>query len=310
VTATCVPGVDAGTQTTTIQGFSGASWTGTVYAPVADIGWFAGSKDGTKITYGTPTGTYVQPVSGSAATLVDPNEGIGIFTNTGTDLLYLGYKTGILYRAPITGGTGDGGTGTEVAAGPFGQFLTSQIAGFLSAGPALSSDDNWLMLFSTQSTSQSFLSDIYLTSTAPGSTAKHLVSTTTGALMGDAFTADNTYSTYYSNVTLNGVGFVGDYDSVKLGPPIGAASDFAKLVWQNFSAATGTKTIYNDNYAAGANNGRADIEIKDVSGNTPATLLVTQADANIFMPNDRSKIIYSWSACPGAMTGVWAMPTP
>ena len=308
VVAYCTAGVvsDAGNLGATITAFSGATWaTTTTFATASGFTGFNGSKDGTQIEYVTAAGEFVEAIAGGVPTLIDLNGGGGIFTNDGLNLLYLD-KTGILMRSPIATPAP-----AQVAAGPFAGFLVSQAGGFLGSLPGLSSDDKYLMLASTYGASSTFLSDIWVTSTAAGSTAKHVVTAALGALMGDAFTFDNKYATFYQNVTLQGTSaYVGDYDSLLL-PPTGMQTDFAMLVWQNYSGASGAKTIYNDNYQAGSNNGRADIKVKDLSqtGGMP-TLLTQQADANIFLTSDKTTIVYSWNVCPGGQTGVWATPVP
>ena len=309
VVAWCPSGVtsDAGNLSATITAWNlvGSTWTAGTPFSTAGFNGFNGSDDGTQIEYVTAGGEYVSPIGGGTAKLIDANGGGGIFTHDGANLLYLD-QTGVLWRSPI--GTP---VPVQVAAGPFAGFLTSQAGGFLGVLPGLSSDDSYLLMASVYGTSSTFLSDVYITSTAAGSTAKHLVTTALGALMGDAFTADNHYATFYQNVTLQGTSsYVGDYDDIALNPLASMPTDFAMLVWQNYSAATGSKTIYNDNYQAGSNNGRADIKVKDLSSNNPPTLIAQQADANIFITGDRGTIVYSWNVCAGGQTGVWATPVP
>jgi hypothetical protein len=239
----------------------------------------------------------VEAIGGTTPTLIDAKGAGGVtFMHNGTDVIYFEndssvWRSSIATPAPV-----------ELAAVSFGGAL------------ALSSDDKWIELFKTEN-STTFFTDMYLMSTTPadgGNTPTTLASMATGANFGDAFTADNTHVLFFPNVVMSGsAGYVGAYDTFTLPPPVGTMpTTIAQNVWEEF-ATTGSKTLYNDNYASNAGfAGAADIESVDLSATATPTTIVSQADANFFLTADKSTIVYSWSACPGAKDGIYTLAAP
>jgi hypothetical protein len=256
-----------------------------------------GGVSGYNVGFLTTAGEYVEAIGGTTPTLIDAKgAGGGTFMHNGTDIIY--FETdGSVWRSPIAAPAP-----LELAKGPFVGTL------------ALSSDDKWLELFSRQD-STTFWTDMYLVTTTPadgGNTPTTLTSTPTGANFGDAFTADNTHVLFLPDVLMSGsAGYVGAYDTYTLPPPMGTMpTTIAQNVWEEF-ATTGAKTLYNDNYASNAGfAGAADIEAVDLAGTAMPTTLVSQADANFFVTADKSTIVYSWSACPGAKDGIYTVAAP
>ncbi len=306
IVSSCATQPDAGNTFATVAAYSAATGqqvqafaTGDAFYGF-DIGSVPAGDGGVSsylLEYVTSAGMYVQTVgSAAAATLIDAKGGGGIFTHSGTDVIYFGSGNSI-WRSPIATPAP-----AEIAAGPFNGTL------------ALSSDDKWLELFLCQD-STTFFTDMYLVSTTPadgGNAPTTLTSKTTGANFGDAFTADNTHVLFFPNVIMSGsAGYVGTYDTFPLPPPTGMLpTAIAQNVWEEF-ATTGAKTLYNDNYASNAGfAGAADIEAADLGGTAMPTTLVSQADANFFVTADKSTIVYSWSACPGAKDGIYTVAAP
>lgn len=302
VVSYCTSQPDAGTTlNATVAAYSGPTWQMQTFTDVGFYGFSVGSVpsgDGGapaySVEYVTNGGIYVEPLGGTTATLVDAKGLGGIFTHSGTDLLYFGANDSV-WRSPIATPAP-----AEITAGPFAGTL------------ALSTDDNWLELYSNTDSTTGF-SNMYLVSTTPadgGNTPTTLTTTTAGANFGDAFTADNSRAIFFPNVTKSGTaGYVGAYDQLPL-PPTGAAQQIATNVWEEF-ATTGAKTLYNDNYVPSIGfAGYADIESKDLAGTSGATTLVSQADANFFLTADKKTIVYSWSACPGSKGGIYTLAAP
>jgi hypothetical protein len=130
----------------------------------------------------------------------------------------------------------------------------------------------------------------------------------TGANFGDPFTADSKHATFYTAVNASGTG---TFMSLDL-PPTGTASPVSMTGWEGF-AATGAKVVYDDNFmnATGSLNGYADIHSVDLSVTPPAPKTVaSQADSFFYMTADKSTIVYSWHACPGANEGIYSAAVP
>ncbi|HEX8792144.1 MAG TPA: hypothetical protein VF765_14420 [Polyangiaceae bacterium] len=305
VVAYCTAQPDAGTTlNATVAAYSGPpTWqtvqqftaTGFYGFTVAPLPGGDGGASAYQVEYLDSTGMYVEPLGGTTPTLIDAKSAGGAtFTHSGTDIIYI-ETDGSVWRSPVaTPAPG------ELAKGPFQGTL------------ALSSDDNWLEVFSQQNMT-TFFTDMYLLSTTPadgGNTPTTLASMASGANFGDPFTTDNSRAIFFPNVVMSGsAGYVGAYDSLTL-PPSGMPKTIAQNVWEEF-ATSGAKTLYNDNYASNAGfAGAADIESVDLGGTASATTLVSQADANFFLTADKKTIVYSWSACPGAKAGIYTLAAP
>ena len=84
-------------------------------------------------------------------------------------------------------------------------------------------------------------------------------------------------------------------------------------VWDE-AALSAAKVSYNNNWTQPASNkvfGYADIQAQDLSTTAAASTIVSHADANYYLTADRTKLIYSFSACPSAGTpGIYVIPAP
>ena len=308
VVSYCTAQPDAGTTlTANVEAYSGAPTWQTKQSFAAGDGFYGfslgpiaagdGGVSGYNIAYLTSAGQYVEAIGGTTPTLIDAKGSGGVtFMHNGTDIIYFEsdssmWRSSIATPAPV-----------ELAKGPFAGTL------------ALSTDDNWIEVFLNQN-STTFFTDMYLVSTTPadgGNTPTTLANMATGANFGDAFTADNTHVLFFPDVVMSGsAGYVGAYDTYTLPPPVGMMpTTIAQNVWEEFTT-TGAKTLYNDNYASNAGfAGAADIEAVDLAGTAMPTTLVSQADANFFVTPDKSTIVYSWSACPGAKAGIYTVAAP
>jgi hypothetical protein len=158
----------------------------------------------------------------------------------------------------------------------------------------------------------STLTDMYLVSTTPGGAdggnpVTTLDSMTDGANFGDAFTVDSTHAIFYTTVNMSGTG---NLMSLAL-PPAAAAKPVTATGWEGF-ATKAAKVVYSDNWSMvmGSLQGYADIHSVDLAGTAAPSTVVTSADANFFVTTDRSTILYSWHACPGAAEGIYSIAAP
>jgi hypothetical protein len=152
---------------------------------------------------------------------------------------------------------------------------------------------------------------MYLVSTAAGSTLSTLCGTTSASFFGDAFTVDDSQVLFFCNIGTSGSGYVGDFDAEKLTAGAKVSTIAAANVWQE-NAVSAAKVLYNNNYVGGGSVfGYADIQAQDLSGTTPATLVVSHADANYYLTPDKTKLVYSFSSCPNLGTaGIYAIAAP
>jgi hypothetical protein len=300
VVSYCTTLPDAGTSlVASVTGFSGAPtyMTQKNFVNGAAANFVAGypATGGTLVAFITSAGLQVESIAMSATTptVVDANGVNGFFNHAGTGMIYFD-KTGSIWTSSVT--TPAPG---ELAAGPvFGAL-------------ALSADDKWLE-FSKVQNSMTGLNDMYLVSTTAsgadgGNAVTTLDSAQDGANFGSAFTADNSHAIFYTAVNSNGTG---NFMSLGL-PPSGMAKSITMTGWVGY-ATSAAKVVYSDNWVnqMGSFQGWADIHSVDLAGTaTPATV-VTSADSNFFVTKDKSKVVYSWHACPGTAEGVYSIAAP
>ena len=302
VVAYCLGQPDAaGSLNATLAAYDGT--TGALEQTFTTVGFtgFSGNKAGTQIAYVTAAGQLVETIGGVAPVpvLVDAaGAGAAVFTSDGLTLIYEEGSADI-YRAAIAS---PATTRERIATGPFGGVL------------ALSPDDSVVLAFKTQDNTTGF-TDLYILPTQPsdaGGTTLTLSSTTTAALFGPAFTADGKQVLFFKSITMSGGGYIGEYDHLAL-PLMNIGSKIAGNTWEEWTT-TGSKTIYNDNYAAGPTGsaGYADVEALDLgaSGAPAPVTLVSGADANIFVSPDKTKVIYSWSSCTDGKAGIYTVAAP
>jgi hypothetical protein len=268
----------------TLATFTGASWGTTATLSMAAAPPFVRDKAGTQLLYTNASGLVVTKIAGGTTTPIDAAGTAGTFTGDGSKVVYV-TSAGALMVAPAAGGTP-----TMLASGGFQGII------------ALSPDDKWALVYK-QINAQSGTTDMYLASTSTPGTPTALVSTTGGTLYGDPFTTDSSHALYFQNIVMN----VGDFMAAPTAG--GMPAKLGSKVWINL-ATSGTKVLYNDNYAAGAMGatGTADIELADTAQAGAPKLLVTQADANFFLTSAKDTVVYSWSQVTDSRAGIWAQP--
>jgi hypothetical protein len=245
---------------------------------------------GTNIVYNAGGALLAADATSGATTVIDAAGGnSATFSHDGQSVFYLA-TDGSIKRSSIASPS----PAILVAGGGFGTVWS------------LSPDDQWL-LASKNRDPNSGNSDIYIASAATAGPANAILSSTTGSFYGSAFTADSSRVLYVDN-TMNGAG---DYH---VAPTTGGPGvQIATQMWIGF-ATTGTKVVFQDNFvpSVGLNaQGIADIESIDVSAAAPtSSLLVNQADPNLYFTSAGSSIVYSLTFCAVGSQGIWVMPTP
>jgi hypothetical protein len=283
----------------TVATFTGASFTQAVLSANADFS-FAANPSGGPVLVSGPAGLVAYPITGGTGTPIDGTavggSGIGVLgqggllTKDGNNVVYA-VAGGLLRRSPVS------------APAPV-TLVPSGINGVL----ALSPDESWALSFQSQILDMStgtYLSDVYLASASTPGAASPLLTVTSGAVYGSAFTADSKYALFFSGNS----NFVGDFVVAAAG-----ASSTPKTVAQNawlVAATTGSKVILGDSYSmSGGVNGTVDLESVDVSNPTGKTTIVAQADANFALTPASDKLVYTYGCGQGANAGVWVMPVP
>ncbi len=291
---TSVPTSDGGTSSlpvATITAWSGTGWT--TSAPVSASAYPSWSTDGKGlVAYANTAGFYVYTAATDGSTLIDAAGSSGLFTSDSASIVYSA-AGGSIRRSTVASPSPQ----VVLPAGDAG-------SGYLGL-VALSGDDGHLLTYKTFDPNTGFI-DLYLSPTAPGSTAIPLSSAVTSAVYGDPFTADGTHALFFANLNSS---LVGDYDEMAV-----TGSTPAKLgsvAWEGF-ATTAAKVLFNDNWVADSTgSGRADLEAVDTSAATPTvTKLVSQADAFFYLSADKSKVVYTWSYCAGSQAGLYVTSSP
>lgn len=195
---------------------------------------------------------------------------------------------------------------------------------------AVSPDNNWAFTFGTDLESTlSLPTSLYLqslTQTAGAFPAPISLSTnSTVYILG--FSADGTYVIYSTDATSNGIeapepsaGFIGTLVTAKLAAGSTPVTiNAAQTIW-DASGTHGTALIYNWNYQAYGLDGNpvgsgfngsayADIYSGDATMASEGKILVGQADANYYLSNDKTKLIYSFTKAEST-DGVYIVPVP
>lgn len=268
----------------TISSFQGPSWTRADLIGNAENTWSADSA-GTIVLVSTSNGVLVVPIGGGAATTIDATGFLGQLIAGGATAVY-GTTAGTLRRSSTTT--------------PSPMTLASSFGGFYAISPAQS-----MVLYYENDTATG--SDVFLASAVMPGTSQTLSALMTGAVNGDAFTADSSYALYsMSNDVCTGSSTFNAF-------PVngGASTVLGRSVWGDWSA-TGAKVVFNDNYVAtgGLRFGRADIESVDLAVGTTPTRVVSQADAVIDLSPQRDLMIYSWTVTPGPLAGIYVTAVP
>jgi len=296
----CPAGGDAGaasgdagvTSNATIQTFTGAGWTTTATIASAATGSFGFGVDptGANIIYASASGLQAAAVATGTSAVLDAQGTTGLFTNDGKHVVY------------VVGGA------VNLVASTGGSPTPLLAAGGYSGIGGISPDNNWLLAYktTTQDMLGDTLSDLYLASATKSSSPTTLASSATAALFGDAFTADSSHAVYTASVT-SGTGTL-----TSAATSGGTPAALGSTIWIN-TASTGAKVVFNTNYVSGGgggSNGQADIVWADTSASTPASLLVTQADAIYYLDQAKDKVVYSWSYLTDGTAGIWVTPLP
>jgi hypothetical protein len=154
-----------------------------------------------------------------------------------------------------------------------------------------------------------------LTQDVMGAAPVTILSSNSGTVQGDAFTADSSNVLYFSNFTMTGTGNIWALP-VSGGTPPGNAIT-KNNGWQYNYVGTGTQVVYSDNYMANGGtsgpSGYADLNLADVTKLSSApTVIMQSTDANpeYLMTSDRKTLIWVMSQGNVHTDGIWAYPIP
>jgi hypothetical protein len=266
-----------------VVSYTGPSWTSTTYSTTATTQLPTDAK-GTEILVSDASGLSVYPLAGGAAKLIDASGVGGLFTSTGTSVVYT-TGAGALVRSAVS------------PAAP-----TTLVASGFANLTALSPDDAWA-LGNTSTNPTSVATDLYLASAATAGKATALSMMPTATLPASPFTADSTEAIYYTAFDLN----VGTLNASPTKG--GAAATLGPRVLLTYPT-TAAKVVFAQNWSANMATGTVDIAAADTSQAASATVLVSQADAYFALSADKTKVVYTWSVTPGSSSGLWVLPAP
>jgi len=264
----------------TVSAFSTATWARTDLATGAE-NYFATAGANVLVSV-DGAGVRVVPAAGGASVTVDSSGFLGVLVGGGATALY-GTRSGELRRSPVTSPS----PATLVASG---------FDGFWGLSP----DEQWALYFSTVSPTGG---DAYLASTTTAGAPRSVASS--GAVLGAAFTASSSHALFTTDVdpctgagTLRAASVTG-----------GAPSALGTNAWIAWSPSA-SKVVFADGFfpTNDARFGRADIELVDLAIGTSATRLVDRADAVLGLSPTGDRLVYAWSARPGALAGIWVAP--
>jgi hypothetical protein len=277
---------DASAETTTVAAFADPTFTtvtlGTAFSPPA--GPIAVDPKGKNALIASPSGSglALYPLAGGNPVTVDATGTNAIFTPSG-DIIYATSATALKRWSATTG------------------MATTLVVSGLNYPTILSADGNWLQA-SAQMSAQTELLDLYIVSaTTPGS-AIPIVTTPTTSPMG--FTADSKYSVFGTNFPMDfgAVTFTMEATKTTGGTPNKILSAATSALYTSAS-----KFISNTNQTKST--GGADIVSMDLSTTNGPTVLVSQADPNLFLAS-ASELVYSWYCDKNAMAGIWTLTPP
>jgi hypothetical protein len=287
------PTADAGTpsETMTIAAFAGPSFTtpailGTTFQPFSQQTGAALGVDpsGMFVLMGDDAGNglYLYPLAGGTPTTVDAKGTAALFAPNG-DILYTN-TTNALIRYAASSGT-----------------MTTLVASGLTIPFDLSADGNWLQAAYLQS-STTGLADLFIAPAMTAGTANEVLNTETGSALG--FTADSNYSVF-------GTGFPTGFAPLSYDLQSSKTSGGAATKVLTASAIPlypgGSKVVTNTNLDK--TTGGADIVELDLSTTASPTVLVSQADPNLFLTTT-NQVVYSWYCDENATAGVWTLTPP
>jgi hypothetical protein len=291
-----VTNADAGFADATIASFTAPSWTATPIATAVFDG-FASSVSGSNILASNASGLFNYP-SGGQPTLIDVDGEVGVVTSDGTSVVYPtfesapdgGFAQGPLKRASLAASPAPTSLGGDAFDGLIG----------------LSSDNAWALAFKAFDMT-TYNTDLYLLSATTPGTPQTVISTQSAPYGSGVFTADSSALLFLAEAS---TGLSYSLSSIATG----GAGTVKTLSSNSYGAypTTGAKVLFDDNVTPGQTEGTAaaDIDAIDLSGPAAAKVLVSQADAQLYVSKDRTQMVYSWSYAPGPLDGVWVMPVP
>ncbi len=276
----------------TWTGSGGANpWASTMSASIATGARWSADHAGTEVLYpGASGGLFVHTLGSGGATSIDPTGASGLFTPDGASVVYVG-GDGSIRRSPVA------------SPSPAVVLPVASYRNLVALSP-----DGSTMLISKLTQAGGFNYDLFLSSTAPGSTATTLATTLSTDVAGDAFSADGSRALFFANVSNR----VGDYTAVDTSASAGKPVVLGNLARVGY-ATGGAKVVFNDHFSAGATGsaGVADLVSVDTSAATLAPVtLASSADAAFYATVDRKTIVYSWSICAGPQAGLYAIAAP
>jgi hypothetical protein len=267
----------------TVSSFPMATWARTDLVKGAENYWATTSATDVLVSI-NGVGIQTVPIAGGSATMIDTTGFLGVLTADGKSALY-STKAHALRRSPIA------------SPSPM-TLITDGFGGFWSMSP----DEQWVLYFSNLGM---YGGDIFMASTLGPGVPVALSKEPTGALRGDSFTKSSSHALYSTNVEqCTGVGTLqAQAVNAASAQPLGQRS------WTDWSL-PGSKVIFNDNFIAsgGLRFGRADIESVDLAKGPAPTRLVDRADAVIGLSPTGDRLVYVWSARPGAVAGLYVAP--
>jgi hypothetical protein len=268
-------------------------------------------------TGGTTPGAYVAALSGTNQLEVIPVAG-----GAPLNIDVLGTTTFVIDKAGDSIVYGNA-TAKSLSTSPLPvinaqPILATGFGGFYSPfgllGP--SPDGTQVLYYKTEASASSAVQgvDLYLVPNAASGTPTTLVSSTSGAVFGDIFTADSKYALYITSLTSAGgavQGAIGDLNAwdITNSKQI-VVSNHA--VWDS-NTLTGSVVLYNDNFAivnSTDTEGIADLKTVDVSAATLApTLIQAMGDQNYFISADKKTVVFTLELAGNSHTaGLYAYP--
>jgi hypothetical protein len=308
---------ESGSATITVSSFSTSSWakvdllTGALpYNTTLPIPAFTTDTAGDYVVSLTSGGQLeIIPVAGPA--LLAQNVG----TATTTDWQFYANGDGIIF----TDSSKNLWTATVTAGIPGTPAIVTNPAGGLYTvfGPiGLSPDDSEILFYQNFSSSTDG-TDLYVVPNAATSTAHTLLSSTTGAVFGNVFTADSKYALYVTGLVSAGPmvnGSIGQLQAFDVASATVVNVTTKPNVWDS-NAISGSVILYNDNFQTGsmsATEGVADLKTVDLSVTPLApTLIHAFADQNYYLPTSNAFVIYTLTlACDTSLAGVYSYTFP
>ena len=231
-----------------------------------------------------PTGTraFVKNVAGAASLVnldgslrepVDSNVQYTLFFNDGVEMVYT---------------TSDGKMKRICSSGLPDTIQSSGVGGLWW----MSYDSSYVAYWTTQDPN-SGNADIRIASTV--AEGPPLVVNADGLSQFTGYTVDNKFALYY-NAT-DAAGHVGTFTTLPLGGGPGRAPGVGQSAVYSDWQLTGSKTIFNDQYAAATATTPEHVALKvvDLATNNPATQLVANADLTFAVTADLSTMVYTTS---------------